>query len=723
MLWGCNNGARFEKIISKKFQNCFKKYSFTFLSLIIKNQHTMQTHEVKDTVTTGGENATTENVNATPFTVEAETIEPGQDTGKSIPLDAEKLSAQEIAKLDVNIVNLNAAKEKYAGITIASFEDKENYALVLEGNKFAQKSRIALEKKRVELVAPFVATQKNINAKAKEYGAIIAQIEEPTGKQLEQWKKWEDEEKERVEKEKARVLNERVDSLQAAGMGFNGSFYVIGDTMSMDIASIKAMTPTEFDFFIEKVKLEKQRLDKQEQERLEAQRLEDERKQKEQEELAAKQRELEEQQKKQKDEADRLEKEKEDMRREKLQMREQMAVNAGLTYDPATTAYSFKNKYTEQAITKEQMEVLDNGAFGELIKNVSFVVKTAKENADAEEKKQQAMAQMILIREQALGRLGLVRFEGDDKFSFPINKWLPVDPIEVLDRTIKDTTEAGWNIELQIVTDAVAAAQKLQQQFTFRHGYLLNRGFTQHDNGTYSSEKAGMLIARVTLEDFAKDEAGWDQILQTIADNTDKINKSIARTDARTQQCIDLGLKSEALRFVYDATLFIDIAAIHTHDEAQWEQLLAEVKAEKEKIEALEAETEQTYNDRVDALINLGMKKEGVFVFYNDKDYCIDLRRLNGMDATAWDGIYSEAVGQIEHFKDLAEQEEKRIAAEKEAAKPELEKVANYFAALKAVNVPGVENPKLKETLEHFAVALEAIIHESEAIIQQMQLA
>lgn len=680
----------------------------------------MQQHDEKDQVITGNENTT----NETPFAVEAETIEPGQDTGKSIPIDGEKVSQQEIAKLDINIVNLNQQKEKYAGITIASFEDKTNYELVKEGKKFAKTSRLALEKKRVALIAPFLLVQRSINDKAAEYGVIIGQIEEPMDKQLEQWKKWEKEEEEKAEKEKQRVLNERVDKLLEAGMHFSGSFYVIGETMSMDIASIKAFTDTDFDFFIEKVKLEKIRLDKAEEERLRLQKEEDDRKAREQQELKEKQDLLEKQQKEQADAAEKLEADKAAMRQERLQMREQMAYNAGLTFNPATLAYEFKNKYTEQAITKEQMEAMETPEFSELIKTVSFTVKTAKDNAEVAEKKEQAMAQMILIREQALGRLGMVRFEGDEYFTFPTNKWLPVDPITVLDRTIKDTTEAGWNIEIQIVTDKVAAAQKLQQQFTFRHGYLLNRGFTQHDNGTYSSEKAGMLIARVTLEDFAQDEAAWDQVLQTIADNTDKINKLIARTDARTQQCIDLGLKSDKLAFVYDATLFINFSDIHTHDEAQWGELLANVKSEKERIEELEAEKEKMYNLRIDLLMNAGMKKEGVFLHYQNQfgdKYTFDTRTIDKeTDDDTWMQLYDRAKTIIQEYKDSEARKIKEAEEAKEKAKPELERVQQYLSALAAVEVPTVENESLREVLEHFAVNLGAITHEALELVKKM---
>lgn len=664
------------------------------------------------------------------FAVETEDVTP-EATGKVIPLDGEKLSQQELVKLDINVARLNEWKEKYAAVKITSFEDKENYALVKEGKKLSKTARITLEKTRVMLVAPLVQAQKAINDKTKGYAAIIADIENPMDQQLEQWDEWEKEDEKRKEEEKQRVLNERVDKLQAAGMHFSGSFYVIGATISMDIASIKAFTDTDFDFFIEKVKLEKIRLDKEEEERVAAQKAEDERKAREQQELKEKQDLLDKQQQEQADAAKKLEDEKAAMRQERLQMREQMAHNAGLTFNPAALAYEFENKYTKQAITKEQMEAMESPEFSELIKNMSAIIKTAKDNAEAAGKREQEQRDMIANRELQLKAIGMVN-SGENGYYFPsgIYTRLNLNAITCGHSVIADAPDSGWQKIIETYINTISERKSLYSNYDVRKVQLQNMGFTweQPVGWQLRSDNFGQnyLICDVGNDTaLLRPENEWAEVLTEAQGAKDKFYTWVKRTESRLLYCAEIGLERTDKGYeIKGSGRGLTVNTVCTSTPEDWDKLVAEIKTEKQRIDEEEAEKEKTYNNRVDFLINLGMKKEGVFLHYQNQfgdKYTFDLRTIDRETPNdKWVALADNAKDTIAEYKQLEATKLREVEEAREKAKPELEQVQKYLVRVVEIYPPRVGNEKLRKVIENYAVQLSTITSQAMSAVAEL---
>ena len=152
-------------------------------------------------------------------------------------------------------------KSKYTGLTFNGLEDKAGIEKVKAAKKVVQKTRIFIKKTEDTLKAPYIKGSKDIKAVADEYRAMIEPIEEPLDKELQRLDDMVNEEIKRKEEEAAKELNRRIDLLKKHGMTFDGSFYVIGDTISMDAATLKAMPLFDFEVLEQKVMKEKERLD------------------------------------------------------------------------------------------------------------------------------------------------------------------------------------------------------------------------------------------------------------------------------------------------------------------------------------------------------------------------------------------------------------------------------------------------------------------------------
>lgn len=163
--------------------------------------------------------------------------------------------------VDVNKVVIADWKAKYAHLKFTTLEDKANNELIKEGFKTAQKARITVEKRETFLKAPYIAGSKKIGSVAGDYYSLLGEIEDPLKAQIKLMKAAEEAEEERKLAEAEKEGTRRVEVLKEAGIKFDGQFYCIGETISMDYASIKAKTPEDFDKFAILVQNEKKRLD------------------------------------------------------------------------------------------------------------------------------------------------------------------------------------------------------------------------------------------------------------------------------------------------------------------------------------------------------------------------------------------------------------------------------------------------------------------------------
>jgi hypothetical protein len=204
----------------------------------------------------------------------------------------------EVAKIDVSKQAVASFVRKFGALKIADVNDVAGYKAVDEARKLVKKKAIAVEGKTKQLNEDYLKIINGVRLYGKSLSEPLRKLEDELDAKL----KVIDDEKVQIETERleaeTKKANQRVEDLIAAGIAFNGRYYAIGDTISVDIITLKAMTDDEFTALQNSVILEKTRIDDRETERLEA-----ERKQKEADELLRqqnedKQKELDEQQKK-----------------------------------------------------------------------------------------------------------------------------------------------------------------------------------------------------------------------------------------------------------------------------------------------------------------------------------------------------------------------------------------------------------------------------------------
>lgn len=204
----------------------------------------------------------------------------------------------EIKKYSLPDAAIAELKEKYSGITFTSLEDKQNVKLIERAYQEVKKYRTGIENKRKELKKEYLETGRAIDGEAKRLTELLLEIEDPLAEQYALIKEAKEAEKIRKEQEKKAVLLKRVETLEEAGLEFDGNFYSLGN-ISLDITTIEQLPQEAYENLLTRVGEEKTRLEKEEQERIRAEqekaeqeRLEAERKEKERQQLEAEKQEM-----------------------------------------------------------------------------------------------------------------------------------------------------------------------------------------------------------------------------------------------------------------------------------------------------------------------------------------------------------------------------------------------------------------------------------------------
>jgi hypothetical protein len=267
--------------------------------------------------------------------VEHEVIEAPTQGQKFQPTTVNQKISLEIARFDLPAAVIAKMKEDYAGLTIAGVDDKEGYKAVKSAWQQTRNLRLSIENKRVEIKGDYLTITRAIDAKAKEYTDDITPLETHLKAELTRIDTIIEEERTRAEREKEAQAQARVRELIENGMSFNGSYYVIGDAISMDAVAIKNMPADEYARFLSKVQGENKKI-------IEARQAEERRKKEEREQMERQQREQEEERKKIEAERKKMEDERLEMKRAITRMRVEVLQNAGFDLVPAAAKLCYK---------------------------------------------------------------------------------------------------------------------------------------------------------------------------------------------------------------------------------------------------------------------------------------------------------------------------------------------------------------------------------------------
>jgi hypothetical protein len=207
---------------------------------------------------------------------------------------------RELVKFNYTDQKIQELKDEFGALTIDGVKDKAGYEAVKKAWNLVRTVRTGFEKKGLEIRNQYKKIQTAITNEEDRLIGLVSPLEE------ELQKKWKaiDEEKERVKKEaeqaEQKQLMARLEELVGMGMKLDGSFYRIGETISIDIVTLRGLPADQYDKLLVAVKAK-------------AKELEDEKLRKEQEE-ETKRKELQEQQ-------DKLKKEQEQLRAERREIR------------------------------------------------------------------------------------------------------------------------------------------------------------------------------------------------------------------------------------------------------------------------------------------------------------------------------------------------------------------------------------------------------------------
>lgn len=153
----------------------------------------------------------------------------------------------EIAKFNIADSAIEQLKNVYGSLVINGPDDKDGYNKVRGAWSEIRTKRTGIEKKGLELRNQFKVVTTAISKEEDRLVALITPLED------ELHKKWKaiDDEKERAKKEQeeaeGRKLMSRIEQLQTVGMSFKDGFYQIGDTITADVASLRAMPDETFE--------------------------------------------------------------------------------------------------------------------------------------------------------------------------------------------------------------------------------------------------------------------------------------------------------------------------------------------------------------------------------------------------------------------------------------------------------------------------------------------
>lgn len=153
----------------------------------------------------------------------------------------------EIQKFNIADAKIAELKNQFKDLEIQDVNDKNGIKAVTEAISIMRNLRTGLEKKRKELKDFYLSTGKGIDAEAKRIQELIADVEEP----LKAKKDAIDAEIQRIKDEEeareAKRIEDRVDALKEAGIVFDGTFYSIGENVSVDLITIKDMDDEAFE--------------------------------------------------------------------------------------------------------------------------------------------------------------------------------------------------------------------------------------------------------------------------------------------------------------------------------------------------------------------------------------------------------------------------------------------------------------------------------------------
>lgn len=245
---------------------------------------------------------------------------------------------KEISKFNLADAGVDALIKRADGLEVASLEDVEKYEEIKSVLREFVSTRTGIDKKRKEINKPFDEIIKGVNEEGKRLTALLAPHENRLASERAKYEAWKKEEEEREAREEEERLQERIEELKSAGLVYNpeAMLYEVGDSISLDVVTIKKQSDSDYAFLLAKVTDERAKIEK---------RLEEER-------IAR-----EEEERKQREIAEKNEQDRRELRAEKLETRTGRLTDAGFKIDEKNERFYYSNG--DLQILKSYDEIAD----------------------------------------------------------------------------------------------------------------------------------------------------------------------------------------------------------------------------------------------------------------------------------------------------------------------------------------------------------------------------
>jgi hypothetical protein len=411
------------------------------------------------------------------------------DNATDLPVEempaAQLITPEEKAKQEISRFNIARAwiadkKEQYGGLTIASVEDKDGQKAVLAAWQEIRNKRLEVQKKHTEIKADYLKITRVIDGEKNDLVNLLEEIENPLKAELDRIEAIKEEEKKKAEREKAEKLQGRVNELISTGMAFNGSYYAIGATISMDVVTLQNMNDADYSTFLGRVRQEnitivaaketKEKQEREEREALEAQKKQQEETQRQQEE---KQRQLKAQQ-------EALDRQKQEAIDARTKARGYHLEALGMFYNYGTHVWEFKTiDCGNTIIHRAKVETQEGQDWETELNNVTEEVKKLKtaqaakdeekaqaekkrlEQQEKERKEAEEQRQRIATRKTEISALYGMTMQSDGTFKRHY-AYKEIAPLLITKSQLENYNPEAWAAELENLKDCHAAGLKLQ---------------------------------------------------------------------------------------------------------------------------------------------------------------------------------------------------------------------------------------------------------------------
>lgn len=397
--------------------------------------------------------------------------------GNNLPvLTAKQKAEKAIQAFDVAQAYIDTKKKEAEDLKEAGITDKESLKKVEDHWREVRRKRLDTESLRKKLGEE----QRVILNKINEFGGGLVddlkEVEDITGKMLDEYEAKKKEEAEKEERAKQEELHRRVNELIENGIKLVDGFYSIGDTISVDVVSLKGMAQENYDGLLSKVKsineeqLEKKRQDDEAEKKrlaaIEQQRLDNEAKEEE------------------------LRKEREALENDVRNSRIEALQNIGLTH---VTDSFFTFQIGENIVNFPFTDLgkYSSAYWKQLLEESKEIVADAKQKHEEQLKEAEALKTRIADRNNSFTILGFDLIHADEKTNiysyqknfndtyFKFKATLSDDEID-WPKAVSEKKEqlAEWLEEQEEAKRVKETEEKTKQLLEQRSAELLNVGFS-----------------------------------------------------------------------------------------------------------------------------------------------------------------------------------------------------------------------------------------------------